>query len=122
MAQVFDGKFLSECFGFSFCDVISQLKIRYNLTVEQTRQGDTILSVVAVISDVGGSGSVNPTVVDAGHVDTPTIVTLEDLVQGATLVVVDILAVPGLVSWRIFHGEAGQVEHLTEGGTLEIEN
>ena len=38
----------------------------------------------------------------------------EYLVQRATAVVVDILAVPGLVVWRVFHGKTGEVEHLTE--------
>ena len=47
------------------------------------------------------------------------------MVQGATAVIVDILAVPGLVVRRVFHGEAGQVEHLTQqsvaGGITEFD-
>ena len=37
---------------------------------------------------------------------------LEYLVQGATVVIVNILAVPGFVCWRIIHSEAGHVKHL----------
>ena len=37
------------------------------------------------------------------------------------MVIVDILAVPGLVGGRVFHGEAGQVEHLTEHGQVKTQ-
>ena len=37
------------------------------------------------------------------------------------MVIVDILAVPGLVGWRILHGEAGQVEHLTQDGHVKTQ-
>ena len=43
------------------------------------------------------------------------------MVQGATAVIVDILAVPGLVVRRVFHGEAGQVEHLTQQGHVNTQ-
>ena len=47
--------------------------------------------------------------INTGAVGSPH---LEYLVQGATVVIVNILAVPGLVCWRIIHSEAGQVKHL----------
>ena len=37
------------------------------------------------------------------------------------MVIVDILAVPSLVGGRILHGEAGEVEHLTQQGHVNTQ-
>ena len=37
------------------------------------------------------------------------------------MVIVDILAVPRLVGWRILHGDAGEVEHLTQQGHVRTQ-